>query len=101
MTERKGLDIYLTTFEAAPSRPWTFRGGCIRDPCGRPALLLRREGLLRAAAGLILPLKEGALAAVPVLGASEEHPVQLQRPSKRLRKRVLRSAVCQLPAMRT
>ena len=95
-TERQGLVVNLATLEAAPSRPWAFRGGCIRGPCRRPALLLRREGPLRAAAGLILPLKEIALPTISVLWASEEHPAQLQRPSQTLRKGYFQ--ICSLSA---
>ena len=39
-----------------------------------PLWLLRGEALARAAARLVLPLEEVALAAVPVLGALEKHP---------------------------
>ena len=77
---RWGCVGHLAALEAAPSRPLAFRGGRMSGPCGRPPLLLRREGLLRAAARLILPLEEVALAAVPVLGAPEEHPAQIHRP---------------------
>ena len=78
---RWGCVGHLAALEA-PSRPLAFRGGCVCGPCRRLPLLLRREGLLGAGARLVLPLEEVALAAIPVLGAPEEHPAKFHCPQE-------------------
>lgn len=65
----------LTALEAAALSPPLLVLRPMRSAQATSLLwLLRGEALARAAARLVLPLEESALAAVPVLGALEKHP---------------------------